>query len=168
MHIYLSNEMETIIYAKDTKIKSRIKSQNIAIFKIIETVDDWVSTDCILQVEMGYASSKKTQSLSGRQGCNDEFGFRSSAFLPGSLRSRESGFQSFASSMTSVCSKVQHMSLQDQGVSTIYTQTKDLTYQKDHPWIFIVYFNLVIYFISNKLTKKNQRIKIVSIVKKSI
>ena len=60
-------------------------------------------------MHLGYTPSKKTQSLSGRQGCNNEFGLWSAGFLPGSLRSRESGFQSFASSVTSVCSKIQHV-----------------------------------------------------------
>jgi len=59
----------------------------------------------------------KTQSLSGgsvkmrhgRIDGNSDYGGgpNTTAFLPGSLHSRESGFQSFASSMSSVCSRVQ-------------------------------------------------------------
>ena len=61
----------------------------------------------------------KTQSLSGgsvkmrhgRIDGNSDFGPNTTAFLPGSLHSRESGFQSFASSMSSVCSRVQVLKL---------------------------------------------------------
>lgn len=60
----------------------------------------------------------KTQSLCGsgpvlRRAKQSDLcmGNATSAFMPGSLHSRESGFQSFASSMSSVCSRVQGLGL---------------------------------------------------------